>query len=254
MMDSTGGMSPRGRARLAGVFEALEGFPAAFGQVVVVGMVAAAGDAATTAHNILANEGLYRLGFAVPLAAVGFHIVWTLLMYQLFLPVNRTLALLAMLVMLVGCAIQAAAAVVYAAPLVILQSTGLDNVQQQNLALAFLNLSTEAFHTYLIFFGLWCVLTGYLIYRSTFLPRILGVLLIADGVGWMLYLWPPLAASIYPVIAIVSACAELPLLLWFLIFGVNQEKWKAAAGVERTSNVAAASRPGQANGSLIVVN
>ena len=174
-MDSIAGMSPRARARLAGVFEALEGFPAAFGQVTVIGMLAVGGDAATTAHNFLANEGLYRLGFAIPLAAVGFHIVWTLLMYQLFLPVSRTVALLAMLVMLVGCAIQAAAAVVYAAPLVILQTASLEGTQQQNLALVFVNLSTETFHTYLIFFGLWCVLTGYLIYRSTFLPRVLGI-------------------------------------------------------------------------------
>ncbi len=94
-MESIAGLAPRARARLAGVFEALEGFPAAFGQVTVIAMLAASGDAATTAHNILANEGLYRLGFAIPLAAVGLHIVWTLLIYQLFLPVNRTLALVA---------------------------------------------------------------------------------------------------------------------------------------------------------------
>ncbi len=107
-MENGNGMSPRSRARLAGLFEALEGFPAAFGQVVVIGTLASSGDATITAHNILANENLYRLGFLIPLAAVGSHIVWTLLIYQLFAPVNRTIALLAAFVMLVGCAIQAA--------------------------------------------------------------------------------------------------------------------------------------------------
>jgi hypothetical protein len=90
-------------------------------------------------------------------------------MYQLFVPVNRTIAVLALVGMLVGCAMQAAAAVVYLAPLMVLRS-GIDPAQQQDLALVFVKLSTETFHVYLIFFGLWCVLTGYLICRSTFVP------------------------------------------------------------------------------------
>ncbi|MBV9134522.1 MAG: DUF4386 domain-containing protein [Chloroflexi bacterium] len=230
-MESASGISPRSRARLAGLFQALEGFPAAFGQVVVIGTLVSSGDPAVTAHNILANETLYRLGFLIPLAAVGFHIMWTLLMYQLFVPVNRTIALLATFVMLVGCAIQALAALVYLAPLVILQPasslSNFDTSQLQSLALVFANLSTATFQVYLIFFGLWCVLTGYLIFKSTFLPRILGALLVLDGVAWMTFLWAPFAIAIYPAIEAVSALAEIPLLLWFVIFGVNNQKWYA---------------------------
>ena len=93
-------------------------------------------------------------------------------------------------------------------------------------------MSRSAFNVYLIFFGFWLIPTGYLIARSTFMPRIIGVFLMLDGVGWATYLYPPLATSIYPVIAIVAAFGEIPLLLWLLVFGVNAERWneQASAG------------------------
>lgn len=226
-------LSPRGRARLSGVFEALEGLPAVFGQTIVLGMVVVNGNASATAHNILANEALYRLGFAIPLLAVSFHLVWALLIYQLFRVVNQTINQLALLVILVGCAVQALAAVAYLAPLLYLRAgfTQLDTV------LLLIDLSHLTFDVYLIFFGLWCVLLGYLIMRSTFMPRVIGVLLVFDGVGWMTFLDPPFAASIYTVIAIVAGLAEFSLLLWMLIFGVSNDQWRAQA---RASAVAAA--------------
>lgn len=226
-------MSPRGKARLAGVFEALEGLPAAFGQTVVLGILVVNGNAAITAQHILAHQTLYRLGFAIPLLAVGFHIAWILLFYQLFKPVNRTVNLLALVGMLVGCAIQAIAAVLYLAPLVILQDPkslgAFGAAQQQDLAQLAVTMSHQAFNVYLIFFGFWCVLAGYLIFRSTFMPRILGILLMLDGLGWMTYLWPGLATAIFPVIAIVSGLAEFPLQVWLIAFGVNNKKWKEQA-------------------------
>lgn len=207
-----------------------------FGQTFVLGRLVVAGSAAATAHNVLASEVLYRFGFAIPLLAVGFHIAWAFLFYQLFRVVDRTINALALLVMLVGCAIQAVAAVIYLAPLLILQGNfggTLTVPQQQGLAMAFMKLSGAAFNTYLVFFGAWCVLAGYLILRCRFMPRIIGALLIPDGIGWMLYLWPPVATMLFPVIAVVSGAAEFSLLLWMLIFGVNNERWyqqAAAAG------------------------
>ena len=100
----------------------------------------------------------------------------------------------------------------------------------------FLKLNGLAFDTYLVFFGLWCVLTGYLIFRSTFLPRILGVLLLIDGLGWMTYMWPPLGHYLFPAIAVACGLAEIPLQLWLLIFGVNNEGWKAQAEDMKPSN------------------
>jgi hypothetical protein len=222
-------LSPRGKARLAGVFEALEGLPAVFGQVIVFGMLVVPGNASVTANNILAHQTLYRVGFAVPVVAVGFHIVWALLFYQLFQIVNRTISMLATFVILVGCAVQAIAALLYLAPLVILQNASslgaFNTAQVQDLAYFFTRLSPLSFDVYLIFFGLWCVLIGYLIFESTFMPRILGVLLALDGVCWMCYLVPPFVTYIFPVIAVVSGAAEISLLVWLLIFGVNSQRW-----------------------------
>ena len=227
-------LSPRARARLSGVFQALEGLPAVLGQTIVLGMLVVNGNASATAHNILANEPLYRIGFAIPLVAVGFHMTWALLLYQLFRVVNPTINQLALLVIVVGCALQAAAAVVYLTPLLYLQAgfTQLDTV------LLLINVSHLTFDAYLIFFGLWCVLLGYLIVRSTFMPRVIGVLLMADGLGWMTYLVPPFATSIFPAIAVVAGIAEFSLLLWMLIFGVNSERWYEQARLLKTTAAA----------------
>jgi hypothetical protein len=99
--------SPRLKARIAGVFEALEGLTSAGGQVVILGSLVVAGNAAATAANILAHQPLFWLGFASQLLGVAFHIAWALLFYELFKPVNRTVSFLALCVILVCCAMQA---------------------------------------------------------------------------------------------------------------------------------------------------
>ncbi|HKV84235.1 MAG TPA: DUF4386 domain-containing protein [Ktedonobacterales bacterium] len=227
-------VSPRFMARVAGVCQMLEGTASAGGQVVILGGFVVAGDAAATAANILAREPLFWLGFAFSLLGVAFHLAWAFLFYELFKPVSRTVAGLAAFVILVGCALQAVAALLYLAPLLVLRggsAVSAFSVQQaQALALLFLELNARAYDIYLVFFGLWCVLIGYLIVRSTFMPRIIGVLLALDGLGWVTYLYPPLATAIYPVIAVVAALGEFPLLLWLLVIGVNEQRWKAQAG------------------------
>lgn len=240
--------SPRAKARLAGVFETLEGLTSTFGQVIVLGRLVVVGNVATTSANILKHETLFRLGFASSVIGVAFHLGWAFLFYQLFRPVNRSVSFGAVLVILIGCAIQAVTALLYLAPLLVLTAgsplSALTQQQLQALAYMFLKLNGLAFDTYLVFFGLWCVLIGYLIFRSTFLPRILGVLLAIDGLGWMTYISPPLGNYLFPIIAVASGLAEFPLQLWLIIFGVNNERWKAQAeGIER-SNFVEANRAG----------
>lgn len=226
--------SPRVKARLAGVFELLEGLTSAGGQVLILGRLVVSGNAVATAANILGHEQLFWLGFALSLIAVVFHIAWVLLFYELFRPVSRSVSRLALFVILVGCAIQAVTSVLYVAPMLVLRgwSSGSAFASPQLQALAYLlvRLNGQAFNTYLVFFGIWCVLAGYLIFRSTFMPRILGVLLAIDGVGWALYLVPPLARHLFPFIATASAIAEIPLQLWLLVMGVNVQRWKEQAG------------------------
>jgi len=226
--------SPRFKARMAGACQLLEALTATFGGVIVSGRLVVAGNAAATAAHILGHERLFWLGFASSLIGVGFHIAWALLMYELLKPVNRSVSLLAAFVILVGCAIQALTTLLYLAPLLILQggsSLGAFTPEQlQALALMFLKLNDYANAIYLVFFGFWCVLTGYLIFRSTFLPRVLGVLLAISGLGWMTYLYPPLAYHLFiPFIAAASALGEIPLEFWLIVMGVNAQRWKEQA-------------------------
>ncbi len=225
--------SPRFKARLAGVCEALEGLTATIGQVFILNRLVISGNAAATAANILKHEQLFWMGFAVSLMSVAFHIAWTLLFYDLFKPVNSSLSLLAAFFGLVTGAMQALTGFFYITPLLVLQGgsslSAFTADQLQALAYLFLRLNGAAFNIDLTFFGIWCILTGYLIYRSTFLPQILGVLLAIDGVGWVLYLLPPLATHLFPIIAVASGLAEFPLQLWLLVIGLNTERWKEQA-------------------------
>jgi hypothetical protein len=233
MKDPIAEASPRFRARMAGAFQLLEALTAGFGQVIVLDRLVVAGNGAATAANILGHERLFWLGFASSLIGVACHIAWALLLYELLKPVNRGLSLLAAFVILVGCAIQALTSLFYVAPLLVL--TGGNSLsaftaeQLQALGLVLLRLNTYAFDIYLVFFGFWCILIGYLIFRSTFLPRVLGVLLAISGLGWVTYLSPPLANHLWPFIAAASALGEIPLELWLMVMGVNAQRWQEQA-------------------------
>jgi len=238
MMERTREASPRLKARMAGACQLLEALTAGFGQVIVLDRLIVAGNAAATAANVLGHERLFWLGFTSSLIGVAFHIAWALLMYELLKPVNRSLSLLAAFVILVGCAIQAVTSLLYLAPLLILHggsSLGAFTAEQsQALALIFLKLNASAFDIYLVFFGFWCVLIGYLIFKSTFLPRVLGVLFAISGLGWVTYLFPPLAHHLFiPYIAAASALGEIPLELWLIVMGVNVQRWKEQASAAR---------------------
>lgn len=232
--------SPRFTARMAGIFQLLEGLTSPFGQVIVLKRLVVTGDAAATAANILSHERLFWLGFASCTLGVVFHIAWALLLYDLFKPVRRRLAVFATCVILVGCAIQAVAALLYLAPLSLLRGGALISAfsaeQSRALALSFLGLNAYAYDLYIVFFGLWCFLIGILILRSTFMPRLLGALIAISGVGWMFYLWPPLADRLFfPYLTVASAIGEFPLELWLIIMAINAEKWykQAAEAAKR---------------------
>jgi hypothetical protein len=240
MTDRIAERSPRLKARMAGACQLLEAITATFGQVIVLNKLVVSGNAAATAANILGHERLFWLGFASSLIGVAFHIAWALLMYVLLKPVNRSLSLLAAFFVLMSCAMQALTSLLYLAPLLILQGgsslSAFTAEQLHGLALMFLKLNQYAFNIDLVFFGLWCVLTGYLIFRSTFLPRILGVLLAIDGLGFVTYLYPPLAYHLFiPYLAAASALGEIPLELWLIVMGVNPKRWKEQASAAGAS-------------------
>jgi hypothetical protein len=148
-----------------------------------------------------------RLGLAAGLIAGACYIAVTLLFYYIFKPVNRSLSLLAALISLAGCAI---------GPLSTFHP-----------ALSHVNP--------LVFFGFYCLLIGYLIFRSTFLPRILGALMAFAGLGWLTFLSPPLANHLSPYIFAPGILGEGALTLWLLVAGVNVQRWEEQAGGQALS-------------------
>jgi len=225
-------VSPRPRARITGVVYLLYFLTAAFGEFFIRGLVVS-GDASATANNILAHERLFRLSVAVGLIATALYIAVTVLFYGLFKPVNKTVSLLAAFFSLVGCAIQAFGSLFQVAPLVVLEGSPYLSVfkvdQLQAVALMFIELNVQAAYIYLVFFGLFNLLIGYLIFKSTFLPRILGVPMALSGLGWLMFLSPSLANYLLAYIEVVGIIAEASLMLWLLVKGVKVERWREQA-------------------------
>jgi hypothetical protein len=194
------------------------------------------GDAATTAAKILAHESMYLLGFAGDLLVVATYVAVTALFYRMLKPVNRSVSLIAAFFGLLGCAVQGFACVFQLAPLTVLGGArylGVFKVEQlQALAYMFLKLYSQAYGIALVFFGFFCLLTGYLILKSTFLPRILGGFMMLAGLSWLTFLWPPFAAKYFSYI-VSGAVGEGLLTLWLLVKGVDAERWKAQADAAR---------------------
>ncbi len=229
MMGRIAGVSPRPSARITGVVYLLYFLTAVLGGFFLKGLVVE-GDATATANNILAHLPLFRLGLAMELIATAFYIVVTALFYGVFKGVNRSLSMLAAFFGLAGCAVTAFGSVFQLAALVVLggaQYLSVFNVEQlRALALMFLQLNTETANICLVLFGFYDLLIGYLISRSDFLPRILGALMAAAGLGWLAFLYPPLANALSPYVLVLGFVAELLLMLWLLVKGVNVQRWK----------------------------
>lgn len=235
-MEPTRASSPRFEARTAGLFYLLM---AVFGEGANLarrGLIAR-GDATTTAVNIQAHQSLYLLAYAGDILMVASYVVVTALFYRLFEPVNKRVALTAAAVGLMGCAIQAIATSYELAPLALLGDApylGAFTVEQrQALSYAFLRFWSQTYGVSLVFFGLYLVLTGWLAYRSTFMPRIIGVFLML-GVTALAWLSPPFATKYY-YWTLAGSVGELLLTLWLLVKGVDSDKWLRQAAAARTA-------------------
>jgi Domain of unknown function (DUF4386) len=234
LMERTAKGSPRLKARVTGVFYLLTILTGVFSEGFVSGRLVVNGDAAATAANILAHKGLFQLGFAVYLIEMACQIVITALFYELLKPAGRSVSLVAAFLGLAGCVIKTFSRLFYIAPLAILGGahylTVFNADQLQALALLFLKVNDRGAAIALVFFGFYALLTGYLIIRSTFLPRILGVLSVLGGLGWLSFLYLPLGYRVFPYVAALGLLGAAALILWLLVFGVNEQKWKEQAG------------------------
>ncbi len=236
MKTRTSDMSPQAYARIAALFYLVTIAAGIIAQMVITGRIVVDGNAAATATNILEHKDLFQLGFTVYLIEMTCQIAQTVLFYILLKPVNRNIALLALVFSLVGCTIKTLSRLFYIAPLLILGGSHYLSIfsaeQLQALALLLLNINNQTAGIALAFFGIATFLNGYLIVRSTFLPRILGVLSMAGGVGWLTFLYPPLGNQLFLYVLLLGLIGAISQIVWLLARGVNVEQWNETNRLE----------------------
>ncbi len=242
---------PRLLARIAGALYLAITACALFAYLYVQGQVIVGEDLAQTAANVVAHEQLYRLGFASAVIVVICNLPMGLILFELLKVVNPRLALLALLFIVVSTTIEAVNLFNYISPLFTFTlpefARAFDPAQRQALARGPIRMFGYAFGVSLCFFGAYCVLIGVLIFRSRFLPAIIGLLMIVAGVTYWINSFRLFLALPIPYLPWVTLVAELSLALWLLVFGVNETKWRAQAAIaiKRHAELISASIPGK---------
>lgn len=229
MTTHTAQTSPLFYARLAGFLYLLVVPLGIFGSLYVPSRLIVSGDARTTANNLMASDLLFRLGIVSDLLAPLVLILVVLLLYKLLKPVDKTMAGLMVIFLLLGVPI---ALLSKANQFIALQLlSGMDYLtvftteQLQALALLFLRLHDRAGTIAAVFWGLWLFPMGYLVFKSGFFPRILGVLLMIACFGYLISSFATFLG--YRVnVGIFAALGEILFILWLLIKGVNVEQWQ----------------------------
>jgi hypothetical protein len=204
------------------------------------------GGALAGIERIQASAPLYIVSGTAQLLILACDIIVALLFFELLKPVSRPISLLAAWFRLIFTAIAGANLFNHFAVLLALNGTPYLSANQvdqsQALALFFLKLRTIGFDVALVFFGVHCVLLGHLLFRSTFFPRVLGLLLaLGGGVAYLsnalVHAMPAeLREALFPYVMLPAGIAELLLALWLMIFGVNASKWEAQANSHNRGN------------------
>jgi uncharacterized protein DUF4386 len=231
------GLSARQLARIAGGLYLVNIVAGAFAIGYVKGSLFT-DDLATTVDNINSHLLLYRSGIAAHVIVTVTNVPLALIFYELFKVVNRRLALLDAFFVLVATAIEAASLPTLFASLALLDGKEYANAvpASQLHVLASLPgpLSDGSYDVYTVFFGFDILCLAYLVLRSGFLPRVIGVLLAVDGAAYLLYsfsdvLAPGFATHLVPWVQLPAPIAEGGLSLWLLVLGVNMQRWNLAA-------------------------
>ena len=224
-------------ARVAGVLYLLIVLLSIPVHFVIPGQLVIAGDAAATASNIMASEGLFRMGIGAELVLLLSEIVLSVLLYVLLKPVNKTLSLVAAVSRLAMTVIHGANLLTHFIVLLLLSGAGYLTVFAPNqlhaLVMVFLDAYDYGFTIGIVFLVLHALILGYLIFKSGYFPRILGVLFVIASLGYLIDGFSHVLIANYqkgPVyLALPIAIAEIAFPLWLLIKGVNVEQWEKRA-------------------------
>jgi hypothetical protein len=206
-------------------------FTAAFSSLIVPG------DATATANNIMASEGLFRIGFVGDSVTFLSEIVLVVMLYVLFKPVSKTLSLVAASFRLAMTVMQGTNLLNKVTVLLLLGGAGYSTVFEPDQLHALVSLFLNAYEYGALiwgtFFGLHLLVLGYLLFKSGYFPRILGVLFVFASFGYLIdsygHLLLPQYTEIYNVVVWATVPAEMLFALWLLIKGVNVEQWEKRA-------------------------
>ena len=230
--------SPLVYARVAGFLLLFIVVIAPFSQLYVPSTLIVPGDATATANNIAASGWVLRLGIVSDSLVFLIEIVLCVLLYVLFRPVSRTLSLVAAFARLSMTVVMAVNVLAYFIALLLLSGAGYLTVfgPAQLDALALLSLNAHQYGVYVweAFFGLDLAVLGYLIFRSGYFPRILGVLMVVGALGYLTHsygswLYPSSAETLALVVGVTAIVGELPFFLWLAIKGVNVQRYNERA-------------------------
>ena len=225
--------SPNKLARMTGILYFLVILTGVASEIMVHNFIIVPGDMTTTVNHITAYESIFRLGFVISLTRFAVFIFMVLALYKLLRPVNKDWSLVMIAFALVSISIGMVSLLFqYAAPLLLSRngySTLFTTDQWQAQVQFFINLQMLGDKAAQIL-TVWLLPLGYLIYKSGFLPKILGVLMVMAGVGYVTdFLVFFLLPNLNWQVAGLAFLGELPFPLWLLIKGVNVERWKSRA-------------------------
>jgi hypothetical protein len=233
-MSTNENLNPNKTARIAGFLYLLQIPLGVFGILYVANTLVVHGDAAATASNILANELMFRLSIVSAILCALVTLGTALFLYKLLKPVNKNYAALLVIFTLVSAPIAMLNELNQVAVLLLLKEPEHLTVstanQLQTMLTVFLDLHEYGIHIVDIFFGLWLFPMGYLVLKSNYIPKIIGVFLIIACFGYLadfvnFFVFP----SVKIVISQFTFIGEVMMVFWLLIKGVNVEQWEKRA-------------------------
>lgn len=219
-------------ARIAGILYLINAITGAIGIIIVPGKLIAPNDIAATAQNIINNEFLFRIGILSSISCQIVFIFLALTLFNLFENVSRSLTRTLLTLVVVSVPVAFYLIFNQLEAFEILQNnvmTSMEQIQKQELAMSKLQIYQDGVVLIGVFWGLWLIPFGQLVYKSGFIPKILGVFLIVGGLSYLLdvsafILIPDFHRQTNILVAVISSIAEISMVLWFLIKGIKTDK------------------------------
>lgn len=226
-------ISDKNLARIAGLFYLIVITTGLFSEVFVRQSLRVSGNALATAQNIQSHQMLFRFGMVADLVNFVVGIPSVLIIYFLFKRINKFLLQLALIFVIIQTAIIAVNLINQITPLLLLGNEAylntLQPTQLATLSLLSLNIQAQGYAIGLVFFGFYCLIIGYVIFISHMLPKILGILYVISGLGYLInsftmFLSTGFTNSVFSYVVIPIFIGELSLCLWLLIMGIGHSK------------------------------